>query len=231
MGITIIFVVFILMALGMYISTIKVESTLKKAKEVSVHSTTYNEVNCFLQHHNKNNKNKHVLIEERKVFQYRIRDNSIGIKNFQSKMAAEMIPSLHEAGHYVSINRSESYKKLYSISIKLVAFNRLVIIPLIIILLIIKSSNIEKNNLREIQSYYLHILLFIFTIASLFKLSIGIAEEYFASRKAYKYIAKKENELLDSLAKDMYIYSFLQQLFMTLTVVIGIFLFWQFTMH
>ncbi|MFX0549356.1 hypothetical protein ACOAKC_08465 [Hathewaya histolytica] len=223
-----IFVLFILVTLGMYISTVKIENALKKAREVSCDSTAYHELFSFFSQYNKSHNKNSILIEERKIFQYRMRDNSIGIKALESKAASDIIPSLHEAGHYISINRSERYKRLYKISVNLVALNRLVVIPLIAMLLIVKVTNIGEGNLIEIENYYLPTLLIIFIIISLFKLTIGMKEEYSASQKAYRYITMKGNETLNLLAKNIYRFSFLQQLFMSLTGIMGIFLFWMF---
>lgn len=224
-----IFVLFILVTLGMYISTVKIENVLKDAKEVSCDSTAYHELFSFFSQYNKNHNKNSILIEERKIFQYRMRDNSIGIKTLESKTASDIIPSLHEAGHYISINRSKRYKRVYKIYVNLVALNRLLIIPLILMVLIVKLTNIGEGNLIEIQHYYLPTLLIIFSIISLFKLTIGMKEEYSASEKAYRYITIKGNGTLNLLAKNIYIFSFLQQLFMSLTCIMGIFLFWMFT--
>ena len=159
-----------------------------------------------------------INIEIRKDFQYRPRDNSIGVKSYTSKKCSDVIPSLHEVGHYISLNKNTENLIVFKKSQYLIAINRLIIIPVYIIsLLIVSLSNYEIVFLDNILIK--NIMLSYFIFASLLKLFIGLPNEIFASLNALRFVKKRYNKEIIILSKNMYFWSFMGQfLFFLLAV-------------
>lgn len=150
-----------------------------------------------------------ILIEERILFQYRPRDRSLGIKERNSTVFFNILGALHEAGHYISINRSIYYEKLFIIVQNMVALNRLLIVPLIFIFLVIGSY--------EVVLFW---LVYFFALATLLKVTIGWYEEFWASKKALDWIKKNLSNQMFKLAANFYRIAFISQAGLTVLMAI-----------
>jgi hypothetical protein len=153
-----------------------------------------------------------IQINIKKVFQYDVRDNSIGIKDLNSNKCSDIIPSLHEAGHYIINNKSKLAFEIFKISQYIIACNRLIILPIysisILILSLFNYETIFITNIilkNTIFSY--------FCIASILRLFIGLTNEIFASWNALVFIKAEFSKEIFKLSKKFYIFAFIQQLF------------------
>ncbi|NLD49588.1 MAG: hypothetical protein GX660_20770 [Clostridiaceae bacterium] len=145
-----------------------------------------------------------ILIVKRD-YQYNAFKNVIGIPNSDSNKIFDVISTLHEAGHYKILNENEVNIEIYRLSQYLIAVNRIIIIPLIVIAFLFFGK--------------IYIMLIIFCLgATLIRLAVGITNEYLASRVAYQYIKHKFIYEYAKIAKKMYIYCFLNQLSLTLCI-------------
>lgn len=205
-----------------YAITLILDSHKKKIDKLLGESECFHEMNELL-HEYKIDSDK-VIIEERKEFQYRPRDNSIGVRSFESTKYSDIIPALHEVGHYIEINKSERRFKILKFCQYVVAINRLIVIPIYVIVglleLIYKGNNffLKSECINGIIFYY-------FIFASLLKLFIGLTNEVLASRCAFAFIKKNYNTELINLSRRFYLVCFLQQLsffLLAISVVINI---------
>lgn len=78
------------------ITILRLDLYKKKADKITIELENFECIKSMLR---ENNVNFSINIEIRKEFQYRPRDNSIGVKSYTSKKCSEVIPSLHEIGH------------------------------------------------------------------------------------------------------------------------------------
>ncbi|MGO1820387.1 MAG: hypothetical protein ACTH0S_11975 [Senegalia sp. (in: firmicutes)] len=186
-----------------------------KGKKIILNINSYD---CILKMLNlKRNQVDNIPIEKSKNYYYHLIKNCIGIKNFDSKAVSEVIPSLHECGDYLSINKSISKCKIFFISQVIVSLNRLIIIPLFLLF----ALDIIKINLLSME-LFLTILLVIFFLASFLRLFVGIYEEYSASKLAINYIDNNFDKNIKDYSIKLLLMSFLSQSFLSLTIIISI---------
>lgn len=165
-----------------------------------------------------------VIIDTRKDFQYRPRDNSIGVRSFKSTKYSDIIQALHEVGHYIEINKSERRFKIFKFCQYVVAINRLIVIPIYVIVGFLELIY-EGNNFFLKSECINGIIFYYFIFASLLKLFIGLTNEVLASRCAFAFIKKNYNTELINLSRQFYLVCFLQQLsffMLAISVVINI---------
>lgn len=165
-----------------------------------------------------------VIIDTRKDFQYRPRDNSIGVRSFKSTKYSDIIQALHEVGHYIEINKSERRFKIFKFCQYVVAINRLIVIPIYVIVGFLELIY-EGNNFFLKSECINGIIFYYFIFASLLKLFIGLTNEVLASRCAFAFIKKNYNTEVINLSRQFYLVCFLQQLsffMLAISVVINI---------
>lgn len=153
-----------------------------------------------------------VSINTKKLYQYNVRENSIGIINLESNKLSDIIASLHEVGHYVVINKTTQNYKLFKCSQYIIAINRIFIMPIILILMCIKI--IFNNRIILIPDNLKYIFIIIFIIATLLRIFVGISNEIMASKKASEFIKFNNDSEILTLSKKIYKYSLYNQIFM-----------------
>lgn len=146
------------------------------------------------------------ILKVKKSYQYNVFTNEIGIPDPDSEKLFDVISSLHEAGHYICINKSKINMIIYKYSQVCVAFSRLFLIPSIFVLFVLWGKVYTT-------------LLVLCLVCTFLRISIGITHEYKASRIAYQYyLSKTGYKEYGKIAKKVYILCFLNQLFMTFSV-------------
>jgi len=206
------------------VTTFIIESQNKKADKLVVETECFHVMKELLQKNKVDFVSDKVKIDIRKEFQYRPRDNSIGVRSLKSQKCSNIIPALHEVGHYIEINKSGKSSKMFKFSQYAIAINRLVIIPIYLIVALLEVLYAGNNFFLKSQCIN-GIIFCYFIFASIIRLSIGLSNEVLASRYAYTFIKEKYNKEIINLSRKMYFTSFLSQLLicmLTISVVLNI---------
>lgn len=167
----------------------------------------YKYVNDMLEYYGYDCNN--VTVNTKKIYQYNVRENSIGIINFMSCKLSDIIASLHEVGHYIINNKTEKSYKLFKYSQYIIAINRLIIIPILFVGICVKVI----FNYNSISINFQYILIPAFTVATLLRLFIGLTNEVLASKKAVNFIKIKGDKDMLLLSKKIYLNSLYNQIF------------------
>lgn len=158
-------------------------------------------------------------IMESKRHSYDPLQNVITIKGFEKRTIFDYIASLHEGGHYFSINKNEQRRKIFVITTIIIAINRLLVIPFLIIATMVYGVGKADDF---VYFYALTVTFVFFIIASFLRITIGISEEYHASKLAYKYIQGHSEKAIIQCARRFYIATFLNHLLLTLIITFSV---------
>lgn len=190
-----------------------------KGKRINLDFKAYDALLKMLNLHGADLKSEKFKIVESKRHLFDFFENIIGIRNFELKTVFDHIGSLHEGGHYLSINQNAQRRKRFMLSSIIIVLNRLIVIPLFFLTAyyfgIVKGQ--PPTNLT-----FLTVALFFFIIASVLRLSFGMSEEYRASRIAYEHLKQHYDESVIKYAKRFLVASFFNHLFLALMLIIAI---------
>lgn len=192
-----------------------------KGKKMHLNVKAYDSLNNMLALHenNKATATPQIHIEESKMHYYHPQRNSIGIRSFDLSTVYDNVASLHEGGHYLSINQSPERHIVFLISQYVVGINRLIIIP---IFLIAAYMTIFEKSSFLLNETFLTIALIIFIIASIFRVCVGLPEEYYASKYAMDFIKNNFDRSVIKYAYRFLVSCFLSYCFLVITMVIAI---------
>lgn len=163
-------------------------------------------------------------IIEAKNYYYHPLKNIIAINDFTSTTVHAHLATLHEAGHYLSINSSEKSKQRFRFSTVVIAFNRLIVIPFFVLSAFLLDY--EKGPSTLLFSIATIFLIY-FVYATILRFYFGLAEEQRASRIGLNYIEKNDDQEVFKFARVSYRLFYLQYFFFTLLIAMAIpFIYW-----
>lgn len=209
-------IIIALMALGI---EVVVRILIYKGKKINLQTRAYDALRKMLTLRGIDFKSEDIQIIESKRHSYHPLQNMIRIRGFDLKTGFDHTLSLHEGGHYLSLTQNIQKRKRFMFTLSMVAINRIIIIPIFIIAVFVFDDN--QSHLL-IDPLLLTILLTFFVIASALRLSIGMSEEYNASRIALKHIDQYYEKTVIKYAKRQLLACFYQQLSQALFITIAI---------
>lgn len=162
-----------------------------------------------------------IQIVESKRHSYHPIKNTIRIRKFELMTVFDHILSLHEGGHYLSTNQNNQKHKRFVFTLSIIGINRIIIIPIFIFVAFIFDG---ENSHFLTGAIPLTVVLIFFVIASTLRFSIGMSEEYHASRIALEYIEQHYDKSVEKYAKRLLLACFYQQLFQALFMTIAVLL-------
>lgn len=163
-------------------------------------------------------------IIEAKNYYYHPLKNIIAINDFTSPTVHAHLATLHEAGHYLSINSSEKSKQRFRYSTLVIAFNRLIVIPFFVLSAFLLDYEKSPSTLLFSIST---ICIVYFAYATILRFYIGLSEEQRASRIGLNYIEKNYDQDVFKFAKTTYRLFYWQYFFFTLLIAVAIaFIYW-----
>lgn len=163
-------------------------------------------------------------IIEAKNYYYHPLKNIIAINDFTSPTVHAHLATLHEAGHYLSINSSEKSKRIIRFSTVVIAFNRLIVIPFFVLCVFLLDY--EKGPSTLLFSIATIFIVY-FTYATILRFYYGLSEEQHASRIGLNYIEKNYDQDVFKFARVSYRLFYLQYFFFTLLIAVAIaFIYW-----
>lgn len=204
------------MFIVLIIVDIFVKISISQSKKIKLNNKAYHALLHMLDQGSINLEIEKPNIIESKRHLYDPLKNVIAIRDFKKKTIFDHIALLHEGGHYLSINKNKQRRKWFVNITIIIAINRLLVIPLLIITPIIYE--LGESNLF-VHSIALTATLIFFVIASYLRMTIGISEEYRASKLAYAHIQEHYEEMVVPYARHFYIGAFLNHLLLTLIII------------
>lgn len=219
MLITIVIFIFILTVIATIIAEIKVRYHTYVGKK-RILLTTANESLHQMLIKNKNDVclgNTKILVSN--IYSYHPLKGTIHIRGFNFKTVFDHILALHEGGHCLSINQSKQYRERFLLSLIVITLNRILVIPMFIFICLL-FFNQEEHNL--INPLFLTFLFSFFVVASILRLSIGMIEEYQASKLALEYINLHYENIVIVFAKKLLKASFYQQLTQSIIIFLSV---------
>ena len=164
-------------------------------------------------------------IIEAKNYYYHPLKNIIAINDFTSTTVHAHLATLHEAGHYLSINASTKREKGFRFSTLVIAFNRLIVIPFFVLCTFLLDY--EKGPSTLLFSIATIFIVY-FAYATILRFYFGLVEEHRASQIGLDYVEKNYDQKVFKFAKTTYRLLYLQYFFFTLLFAVAIpFIYWM----
>lgn len=165
-------------------------------------------------------------IIEAKNYYYHPLKNIIAINDFTSTTVHAHLATLHEAGHYLSLNSSEKSKQRFRFSTLVIAFNRLIVIPFFVLCSFLLDY--EKGPSTLLFSIATIFIIY-FVYATILRFYSGLSEERRASQIGLDYVEKNYDQKIFKFAKTTYRLFYWQYFCFTLLIAVAIaFIYWLF---
>lgn len=130
------------------------------------------------------------IIEGGDNFSYNPIKNAIAIKKEFRNSLEHIVASLHEVGHYIFYNNGTILAQLTSKTLPIIIFNRVVILPAYIIVLVASAFNFVEVNSSMYIVLFKYVFFAFFILASVIRLTIGIYNEIIADHYVLGFLKK-----------------------------------------